>query len=37
MFVPGLLSALGVLVGGGVLAFEYMHHRRTMLARGAAE
>ncbi|HEY6994105.1 MAG TPA: TRAP transporter fused permease subunit [Xanthobacteraceae bacterium] len=37
MFVPGLLSALGVLVGGGVLAFEYVHHRRTMLARGAAE
>jgi TRAP-type uncharacterized transport system fused permease subunit len=35
--MPGLISATGLLVGGGVLAFEYFSRRRAALARGAAE
>jgi TRAP transporter 4TM/12TM fusion protein len=35
--MPGLISASGVLVGGGVLAFEYFNRRRSILARGVAE
>jgi TRAP-type uncharacterized transport system fused permease subunit len=35
--VPGLLSAMGVVVGGVVLIAEYLSHRRTKLARSAAE
>jgi TRAP-type uncharacterized transport system fused permease subunit len=37
LFVPGLLSGIGVLVGGAVLTAEYLSRRRAMLARGAAE
>jgi TRAP transporter 4TM/12TM fusion protein len=36
MAMPGLISGVGLLVGGGVLAFEYFN-RRAVLARGAAE
>jgi hypothetical protein len=35
--MPGLISATGLLVGGGVLAFEYFTRRRAALAQGAAE
>jgi TRAP transporter 4TM/12TM fusion protein len=35
MFVPGLLSGLGVLIGGAALAFEYFNNRRATLARAA--
>ncbi|MGE0037332.1 MAG: TRAP transporter permease [Xanthobacteraceae bacterium] len=27
---PGLISAIGVLVGGAVLAYEYLNHRKTV-------
>ena len=37
MFVPGLISGAGVLVGGAVLAFEYLNHRRSNPAPSAAE
>jgi TRAP-type uncharacterized transport system fused permease subunit len=37
MPIPGLLSGLGVLIGGAVLTVEYLNHRRTPLARSAAE
>jgi hypothetical protein len=37
MLVPGLLSVVGVVVGGAVLIFIYLGHRRSALARGAAE
>jgi TRAP transporter 4TM/12TM fusion protein len=33
---PGLISGLGVLVGGAVLTYEYLNHRKAMLAGGAA-
>ncbi len=35
--IPNFVSATGVLVGGGILAFEYFYHRRAALARSAAE
>ena len=36
--VPGLISAIGLLVGGTVLGFEYFNHRKaTVLARSSAE
>jgi TRAP transporter 4TM/12TM fusion protein len=35
--VPGLMSALGVLVGGVVLGIEYVSHRRIVPAGTAAE
>ena len=35
--LPGFISGLGLIVGGGVLAAEYMTHRRVALARGPAE
>jgi TRAP transporter 4TM/12TM fusion protein len=37
MPVPGLLSGVGVLVGGVILAIEYFGHRRAGPARSAAE
>lgn len=37
MPVPGLLSGVGVLAGGVILAIEYFSHRRAAPARGAAE
>jgi TRAP transporter 4TM/12TM fusion protein len=37
MPVPGLLSGVGVLVGGIILAIEYFSHRRAVPARSAAE
>jgi TRAP-type uncharacterized transport system fused permease subunit len=35
--MPGFISACGVLVGGGILAFEYVNRRRTALVSGVAE
>jgi TRAP-type uncharacterized transport system fused permease subunit len=35
--MPGLISATGLLVGGGVLAFEYFSRRRALPARSPAE
>jgi TRAP transporter 4TM/12TM fusion protein len=35
--VPGLISAIGLLVGGAVLAVEYFNRRRALLARSPAE
>jgi TRAP transporter 4TM/12TM fusion protein len=35
--VPGFVSALGVLIGGAVLAAEYLNRRRTALVRSAAK
>jgi TRAP-type uncharacterized transport system fused permease subunit len=37
MIMPGFISATGVLVGGVVLAIEYLSCRKAALARGAAE
>ena len=37
MLLPGLLSAVGVVVGLGILGFEYTIHRRAMPARGVAK
>ena len=37
MSVPGLLSGVGVLVGGVVLIVEYLKRRPTTLARSSAE
>lgn len=37
MIVPGLLSGAGVVVGGSILAMEYLNHRRTAPVRSAAE
>jgi TRAP transporter 4TM/12TM fusion protein len=37
LWVPGLLSGLGVLIGGVLLAVEYLNNRRTPLVRSAAE
>jgi TRAP transporter 4TM/12TM fusion protein len=34
--MPGLISGLGVLIGGAVLTYEYLNHRRAMPASGAA-
>jgi TRAP-type uncharacterized transport system fused permease subunit len=35
--MPGFISATGVLVGGAVLAVEYLNHRKTTLVGGTAE
>jgi len=35
--VPGLISATGLLVGGAVLAYEYLNHRRAAPARSPAQ
>ena len=35
--VPGLISGLGVLVGGAVLTYEYLNHRRAIPAGDAAK
>jgi len=35
--MPGVVSAAGLLIGGAVLAFEYLTHRKATLARGPAE
>ena len=35
--MPGLISAIGLLVGGAVLAVEYFNRRRALLAHGPAE
>jgi TRAP-type uncharacterized transport system fused permease subunit len=37
IFIPGFVSATGVLAGGAYLAFEYFNHRRSALVRSAAE
>jgi len=37
LFIPGLVSAIGLLVGGAVLVYEYVTQRRVALARGPAE
>ena len=37
MAVPGAVSATGLVVGGAVLAFEFLNRRRATLARGPAE
>jgi TRAP-type uncharacterized transport system fused permease subunit len=37
MPVPGLLSGIGVLIGGAVLTVEFLSRRRAMPASGAAE
>ena len=34
---PGLISGLGVLVGGAVLTYEYLNHRRAIPAGDAAK
>ena len=35
LFVPGLLSGLGVLIGGAIMVSEYLVYRRASLARAA--
>ena len=35
--IPGLISALGLAVGGAILAFEYFNHRRAPLARSTSK
>jgi TRAP-type uncharacterized transport system fused permease subunit len=37
LFIPGLVSAIGLMIGGAVLVYEYVTHRRVVLARGPAE
>jgi TRAP-type uncharacterized transport system fused permease subunit len=37
MIMPGLVSATALLVGGAVLAGEYISHRRAALAGGTAQ
>ena len=37
MFMPGFVSAAGVLIGGAVLAIEYLNCRKAAVARGPAE
>jgi TRAP transporter 4TM/12TM fusion protein len=37
IIVPGFISAAGLVIGGTVLAFEYVSHRRAAPIRGAAE
>ena len=33
LFVPGLLSGLGVLIGGAIMVSEYLVYRRASLVR----
>ena len=37
IIMPGLISAFGVLIGVGVLTFEYLNHRRLAPVRGAVK
>jgi TRAP transporter 4TM/12TM fusion protein len=37
LVIPGFVSAMGVLIGGAALTFEFVNLRRATLLRGAAE